>query len=356
LKVLVVDDSAYQRLMLASALRMVPGVTSVDTAPSGEAALRSLVADRYDLMTLDLEMPGLDGFAVLRWVMENRPLPVLVVTSLSRDRVALSALELGAYDVLRKPAPSVAAKAGWKRDLARSVDEARLLALPALANRARKGDELPPAVREVAPARDRVASPFPSALVVAASTGGPAALRELFSSFPRRDIVVGVAQHLPAPFTRTLAARLASLTGWSAREAADGEPALPGTILVAPAGNHMEFVGDPGFPTVRVCRVRREDRWVPSANTLLSSAAALFGKEAVAVVLTGMGNDGSEGASRVAEAGGTVIAESAETAVIPGMPDAASRAVPGALRLPLGAIGRELERWFPLATLSRFHE
>ncbi len=355
MKVLVVDDSAYQRLILAAALRAVPLVTSVEVAPTGEAAIRRLLDDTWDLMTLDLEMPGIDGFAVLRWVMANRPLPVLVVTSLSRERVAMAALEAGAYEVLRKPAASVAARTDWKRHLALRVEEARQLQLDALTRRARHG-AVQLLARGVEPAAGTVSGGAAGLLAIAASTGGPAALRELFASFRRREVAVGVAQHLPAPFTRSLAARLASHTGWDAREAADGDRAVPGTILVAPAGHHMEFTGERGSPSVRVRRAGGDDRWVPSADALLSSAAALFQDGTVGVVLTGMGTDGTAGARAIAEAGGTVIAESPATAVISGMPESAARAASGAIVLPLGAIGRELDRRFPLATLSRFHE
>ena len=355
MKVLVVDDSAYQRLILAAALRLVSGVVAVETAPTGEAAIRRLLDEKYDLLTLDLEMPGIDGFAVLRWAMENRPLPVLVVTSLSQERIALAALEAGAYEVLRKPAASLAARSEWRRHLAVSVEEARHLRLGALTRRARHGEAGPAARKMDATAGTAQGGP-PGILAVAASTGGPAALRELFASFPRRDVAVGIAQHLPAPFTRTLAARLATHTGWDAREAVDGEEASPGTILVAPAGHHMAFTGERGSPRVRVRRAEEGDRWVPSADTLLRSAAELAGAGAVGVVLTGMGNDGAAGAKAISTAGGTVIAESPETAVISGMPESAAQAASGALVLPLGAIGRELDRRFPLATLSRFHE
>jgi two-component system chemotaxis response regulator CheB len=354
-KVLVVDDSAYQRLTLAAALRAVALVTSVEVAPTGEAAIRRLLSDSFDLMTLDLEMPGVDGFAVLRWTMENRPLPVLVVTSLSGEGVALSALEAGAYGVLRKSAASVAARSDWKRHLSERVEEARLLHLDALTRRARSGEARLHARGEAA-AAGKGPGGNPGVLAVAASTGGPAALRELFASFPRRELVVGVAQHLPAPFTRSLAARLASHTGWDAREAADGDRAVPGTILVAPAGHHMEFAGDRRSPVVKVRLAKGDGRWIPSADLLLSSAAALFAEDTVGVVLTGMGTDGAAGARAVAEAGGTVIVESPETAVISGMPESAAQAARSALVLPLGAISRELDRRFPLATLSRFHE
>jgi two-component system chemotaxis response regulator CheB len=168
--------------------------------------------------------------------------------------------------------------------------------------------------------------------------------------------VVGIVLHIPAPFTKSLAARLESSSGWRAREARDGEAAEDGTILVAPAGHHMEFVGRKGNTVVRIRGATSLDKWVPSADSLFSSAATVFGPELVAVVLTGMGNDGTIGATDVSAAGGCVIAESSETAVISGMPEATACAVPKTTRLPLGQIGAELSGHFPLATLTRFHE
>ena len=352
MRVLVVDDSAYQRLTLASAIRKVPSVSAVDSAASGEEAIRKLLKEPLDLLTLDLEMPGIDGLTVLRWVMENRPMPVLIVTSLSHDKAAMSALELGAYGVLQKPPPSGPRRTGWQPLLERSVEEAGHLRVGALATRARRA-RFPAAGAADVPA---IGSPLPGALAIAASTGGPPALRELFASFPRRALVVVVAQHMPVPFTRTLAAGLASSTGWEAREAVDGEEATPGTILVAPAAHHLELAREEGRVVVRVARAGPADRWVPSADRLLSSVASVYGAGTTAVVLTGMGSDGAEGSRRVDEAGGLVIAESRESAVVAGMPDAAGQAAPRARRIPLPAMAAALEKRFALATLPRFHE
>ena len=352
MKVLVVDDSAYQRLTLASAIRNAPAVTAVDSAKSGEEAIRKLLREPFDLLPLDLEMPGMDGLAVLRWVMENRPMPVLIVTSLSHDKAAMSALELGAYGVLQKPPPSGPRRSGWQPLLDRSLEEAGHLRVGALTTRAQRRRVLVAGTADLPAA----GSPLPGALAVAASTGGPPALRELFASFPRRALVVVVAQHMPAPFTRTLAAGLASSTGWEAREAVDGEEAEPGAILVAPAAHHLELAQKEGRVVARVSRAAPSDRWVPSADRLLSSVASVYGAAAAAVVLTGMGNDGAEGSRRIDGVGGLVIAESPESAVVAGMPDAAGHAAPRALRLPLPAIAMELERRFSLATLPRFHE
>lgn len=347
MRALVVDDSAVHRLTLAAALRELPSVTAVETAASGEEAVRLLSRGRYDLLSLDIQMPGMDGFAVLRWVMTNRPLPVLVVTGAQHGPTALAALELGAFEVLRKPSPRSGGLERWKSLLSRAVEAAGELRLDRLApGREAGAEDRAPA----APPPSGRAEPSCGVLVVASSTGGPAALRTVFSGLHPHPVPVLVAQHMPAPFTRSLAARLASVSGWDAREARDGDPLTAGTILVAPGGRHLVVGGGPGGAAARLVD-GGDARWCPSGDLLLTSAARAFGARAMAVVLTGMGSDGAEGARAVDEAGGVVIAESRETAVVAGMPEAAARAAPGALRLPLWAIADALSRRLALATL-----
>lgn len=346
MRALVVDDSAFQRLTLASALRELPSVDSVTTAASGEEAIRLLSESRFDLLSLDVQMPGIDGFTVLRWVMAHRPLPVLVVSGAQHGPTAVAALELGAFEVLRKPSPRPGGLESWKGQLARAVETARELRV----------DRLRPERTESSAAADESAlfavSPAASGvLVVAASTGGPAALRELLTRFSPRPIPVVVAQHMPAPFTRSLAERLGATSGWDAAEARDGEALAPGRLLVAPGGRHLSLAREGERVVARLSSPGGESRWCPSADLLLSTAARAFGPRTAAVVLTGMGTDGAEGARAVEREGGLVVAEGRETAVVAGMPDAVGRAVASALRLPLPAIADALSRRFPLATL-----
>lgn len=347
MRALVVDDSAVHRLTLAAALRELPTVSAVETASSGEEAIRLLARERFDLLSLDIQMPGIDGFAVLRWVMANHPLPVLVVSGAQHGPTALAALELGAFEVLRKPSPRSGGLETWKKMLARAVEAAGEIRVEKLGTRPEGGRG--PGDAAGAFAIDP-SERLPGVLAVASSTGGPAALRTLFGGLARRPVPVLVAQHMPPPFTRSLAARLAAVSGWDAREARDGEPLEPGTILVAPGGRHLAIQGDADRPVARLLE-GGEARWCPSCDLLLASAARVFGARAVAVVLTGMGTDGADGARAVAASGGFVVAESRDTAVVAGMPDAAARAVPSALRLPLHAIADSLSRRFALATL-----
>lgn len=361
MRVLVVDDSATHRLLLASALRDRPETREVETAASGEEALRRLVATTFDLVCLDIEMPGMDGFAVLRWIMARRPIPVLVVSDRRHDRTALTALELGAFEVLGKPSPRAGSLVEWKKQLADIVREVSSIRVDVLAGRARAAEEAQTRTGRIrrikaagaeataagaTPAAARaVELPPPAgrpALVVASSTGGPPALRDLFAALPPRPVIAAVAQHMPSPFTRSLAARLARVTGWDAREAQGGEEAVPGILWIAPGGRHLRFVRADDRIVTHISADDEGAPWCPSADFLFESAAALWGRQVVAVVLTGMGDDGAAGARAVARAGGTVLCESRDTAVIPGMPDAAARAVPSARRLRVEDMGSGL--------------
>jgi two-component system chemotaxis response regulator CheB len=348
-RVLVVDDTASHRLTVANALREIPGVVEVDTASSGEEALGAVIKKPYDLVTLDVEMPGMDGYAVLRWLMANRPRPVLIISDRRHDRSALGALELGAFEVLGKPSSRSGGLTEWKRLLHEAVVEAAQLRVDLLAERARHAEEDPAHAHRRRPTPGALRSPSasgpPTALVVAASTGGPPALREIFSSLLERSAMVAVAQHMPASFTRSLASRLKAETGWDTHEASEGTAARGGSVYIAPGGRHLTLRRtEAGKVVFAVTPPTSPQAWCPSADLLFASAASLYGPRLVAVVLTGMGDDGAAGVRAVANAGGTVICEGAETAVVPGMPEAAARAVPGAIRLPLPQIGPEIDR------------
>ena len=346
MRVLVVEDSAYQRLRIVEALRAAAGVTEVEAVGTGEEGIRRLLTHGYDLVTLDLGLPGMDGHAVLRWIMANRPLPVVVISADREERSALMALEAGALDVLAKARAQPESLARWRKALADVVEGARLLSMESLLRRSAGRASGPPSGGAI-PAPTRVPALFPGrppGRVVAASTGGPPALRELFLSLPPQHAVVGVAQHMPAPFTRSLAQRLASGTSWDVREAVGGAEATPGVVWIAPGGGHLEFVRNGDRLVMNVEPQGPPPRWCPSADLLFASAASAFGQRLVGVVLTGMGDDGAEGSRAIAAAGGAVLCESRETAVIPGMPDAAARAVPGARRAPLQRLGLEIER------------
>ncbi len=346
MRVLVVEDSAYQRLRIVEALRGVAGVSDVEAVGTGEEAIRRLLTHGFGLVTLDLGLPGMGGHAVLRWIMANRPLPVVVISSDREERNALAALEAGALDVLGKAGAQPESLARWRKRLADVVEGARSLSMESLLRRsAARASGLPASSSVPRPARLLPAEGEPAGLVVAASTGGPPALRELFLGLSPRIAVVAVAQHMPAPFTKSLAQRLSSGTPWDVREAVSGAEAIPGVVWIAPGGGHLEFVRHKSDRLVlNVAPHGPSMKWCPSADVLFDSAASVFGARLVGVVLTGMGDDGAEGSRAIAAVGGSVFCESRESAVICGMPDAAARAVPEALRFALLRLPAEIER------------
>jgi len=344
IRVLVVDDSAYMRRRITRMLDDSPLVQVIDTARDGEDALRKTLELRPDLITLDLEMPRMDGFTFLRFVMSRQPTPVLVVSGHANDHEVFRALELGAADFIAKPEGSPLDLEQIQQELLRKVHAVRELRVERLRGRDGGGVPVaPPALRpvpapvEAPPSLGQSEAPM---VVIGSSTGGPSALLQIFGSLiepPPRAFVV--AQHMPAGFTRGFAERLDRLTTLRTREARDGDVPLPGTVLIAPGAAHLELVRDRDRIVVRVTPRAQQDRYAPSVDRLFRSAAKVCGPDLLALVLTGMGDDGREGVQAVKRAGGRVIAESEDTAVVFGMPKQAIRTGVVDAVLPLDAIG-----------------
>jgi two-component system, chemotaxis family, protein-glutamate methylesterase/glutaminase len=355
LRLLIVDDSAYNRRLLQGLFVNRPEVEVVGVAGDGEEALRLVNALEPDAMTLDLEMPKMDGFTLLRIVLARRQIPIIVVSSYAQNENVFRALELGAVDFVTKASSTIDANAEeLKQEIVTKVLAVRSAKLRPDAGRI--SQRKLPDVESSGSIPSLVPSPSGVAprkvIVIASSTGGPAALLELVaavpSGYPHSFLV---AQHMPEKFTRTFAERLGKRGLLQGAEAMDGEPLSAGTVRVCPGGYVMEIEkGIPGIPgprgaaKLRVQRPHAEDRYVPSGDRLFLSAARTFGRHAVAVVLTGMGDDGLAGARLVRAAGGTVIAEAEETAVVFGMPGAIVRAGLATETLPIGDLAQYLAK------------
>lgn len=340
MKVLIVDDSATSRAALVRIVAASGRAQVVGEAVNGEDALREVERLRPDAVILDLEMPRMDGFTFLRLQMSRRPVPVIVVSANSQKADVFKALELGALDFVAKPErgglEGLAGELGEKCELVRALRIENL--------EPRWFVEREPVAAEASIEARRVA-------VIAASTGGPQAIHRLLEQLPG-DLPLGilVAQHMPERFTRAFAERLGRTSRFAAREAEGGEVVAAGRVLVAPGGRNLEVARDEaGVLRARVTDAAPagtgEPRYAPSGDALLASAARELGPRACGVVLTGMGRDGREGARALREAGGLVLAEAAESAVVFGMPEAAIGA--GAVHevLPLDAIARRLVRF-----------
>ena len=368
IRVMVVDDSAVVRGLLTRWLDDEDGVAVVASLRTGREAIDQLERTRPDVVLLDIEMPVLDGLSALPLLLDRDPdLVVIMASTLTRPsaEASLKALSLGAADYISKPQSShgVAASVEFRRDLIDQVRELgarrhRLSARRHGAGAARLGrPESGPrrlvTAAAAAPATTAIRlRPFgrtvPQVLLIGASTGGPQALdammAELCGVVDRAAVLI--TQHMPPTFTAILAEHLARAGGRPAHEAVDREPVAPGCIYVAPGGRHMRVErGNHGpvialndGPLVNFCR--------PSVDPLFSSAAGIWGPAALALILTGMGSDGTHGAADIVAAGGSVIAQDEATSIVWGMPGAAAHAGVCSAVLPLDHIASRIERLF----------
>ena len=340
IRLLVVDDSAYNRRNIAEIFQNVTEVEVVGKAADGEEALRLAAMLKPDVITLDLEMPRMDGFTFLRILMSRQPTPVIVVSSYSQKENVFKALELGALDFVTKPDRQIAPDmTELKEQILQKVLVVRSLrpqALVAPSSRRPQSvfppppsssSSLPTVARAVAEAEAAAIVPPKWLVAMGSSTGGPSALLEIFSRLPASSPVgVVVAQHMPDKFTRTFAERLDRRGPVRTSEAQDGDRIGALTGFVCPGRQCMDVVARGNDLSLKVGPPGPNDRYVPSVDRLMKSAAAAAGPRTIGVILTGMGDDGVEGARAIRDAGGTVIAESQETAVVFGMPGAAVRA------------------------------
>jgi len=315
IRVLVVDDSALVRRAVVRMVGGAPDIEVVGTAADGVEGLARARELRPDVVTLDIKMPRLGGLETLERLMAERPVPVLLMSSFTREgaEVTLRGLELGALDFVDKS--SAESFFGLAGELV-----AKIRALAGARVRPRPQPAREPAVRAGGTSPAEV-------VVIAASTGGPTALHVVFASLPAGfPAAVIVVQHIPPGFTKSLAERLDRTSAIPVNEAADGEGVRPGRALIAPAGVHTRLVRRGAAVYVVLDEEPKDALHRPSADVVMTSAAAAFGPRAVGVVLTGMGRDGTEGLRAIRAAGGLTLAESEETCVIYGMPKAAVEA------------------------------
>jgi two-component system chemotaxis response regulator CheB len=343
-KALVIDDSAYNRMLISKMLESDTGIEVVGTASDGVDGIAKTLRLQPDVITLDLEMPNMDGFTFLRWLMKERPTPVLILSSRSDSRSVFRALELGAVDFLAKPEARISKSLEGVRDeliskiqailnleMSKVASTMNLLLEKKVVPAARKEDD---AVLERSPIE---------VVAIASSTGGPPAIQAILTSLPPEfGASIVIAQHMPPGFTRSFAERLNKLSPLMVSEAAAGDRLQPGTALIAPGGSHLVVKRDREGIVVELIPRSPSDKYVPSADRMMISVAEACGQAALGVVLTGMGRDGVEGAVAIKKRRGQCLAESEESAVIFGMPQEAIRAGVVDKVLPLDMMAREI--------------
>lgn len=313
IRLLIVDDSAFMRQLLRDLLAGVPEIEVVDTAVNGEMAIAKIKQLRPDVVTMDVEMPVLDGLAALTRIMAECPVPVVMVSTLTHQGAdtAVKALEIGAVDCLGKPKGSLLSMntQDIKLELAQKI-------IAASQAKQRLGAPRWAPVRPVS--RPRLRRSRCRGVIIGTSTGGPRALQALLPGLPADfPVPVLVVQHMPPGFTASLARRLDDLCAVTVREAAEGDRAEPGTVLVAPGDYHLLLRRD---NTVTLSQDRPLWGVRPAVDMTLQSALPVWGRDTLGVILTGMGHDGSRGVAELKQAGGRCLAEAESTCTIYGMP------------------------------------
>ena len=319
-KVLVVDDSALVRNILSQGLAKEPEIEVVGTAADPYIARDKIAQLHPDVLTLDIEMPKMDGVEFLRWLMPRHPLPVVVVSALTQKGAVLTmeALEAGAVDVVLKPKLDIARGLNeMMSELREKVKNAAFANVQAYKRRKRMVVQQKQLnSRALAESTDKV-------IAIGASTGGTGAIRTILKSFPPNMPGVVVVQHMPQGFTKHFAENLNNVCGMEVREACNRDRVLPGHVLIAPGDLHMSVRRSGGMyrvvcePGEKVCGQR------PSVEVFFQSVAKYVGANAVGVILTGMGSDGAEGMLAMRKAGARTIAQDEATSVVYGMPKAA---------------------------------
>jgi two-component system chemotaxis response regulator CheB len=317
IRVLVVDDSALMRKLIPQILEADPSIEVVGTAMDGNFCLKKIEELRPNVVTLDLEMPGMNGIDTLKEIMRSHPLPVIVVSSHSTEgaSVTLKALGLGAFDFVAKPQDVSAHMAETATELIAKIHAAAdcKIVRPGMLRAAARPEKI------------SAAKTIPSKLVaIGISTGGPQALEYLLAQlppdFPGSIVVV---QHMPEGFTDMFARRLDELCSLSVKEAQSGDMLLAGRVLICPGSRHIKVKRLAMGDVVILNEDERVNGHRPSADVLFNSVAEEFGSLAIAVLMTGMGDDGAQGLGAVKKAGGMTIAQSEDSCVVFGMPKAA---------------------------------
>lgn len=337
-RVLIVDDSAYVRKVVRQMLARSPRIQVVGAAHDGAEALELAEQLRPDVITTDLVMPQMDGVTFVRAQMARRPLPILVVSVAgAHDDMALAALDAGAIDVVRKPTALASEQVFEISDELIAKLEAATLARPLASTIA------------AAPPEPALPAPRPTPgsfdiVTIGVSTGGPQALKQIIPRLPA-DFPVPIAMvlHMPLGFTELYARSLDQLSALRVIEASHDTPLRAGQVLLAPAGRHMRIErNDAGVLLAKLDTHPLDTPHRPAVDVLFQSVAQAFGQRALAIVMTGMGDDGRAGAAWVKAQGGTVWTEAAETCVIYGMPRAVAEAGLSDQTLPLGSIAQAL--------------
>ncbi|WP_182199175.1 protein-glutamate methylesterase/protein-glutamine glutaminase [Paraliobacillus salinarum] len=327
INVLVVDDSAFMRKMITDILQSHPRIHVVDTARNGKDALKKVQQFNPDVVTLDVEMPLMDGITALKQIMSEQPRPVVMLSSLTREGAdrTIESISLGAVDFIEKPSGSISLNIREKEDeIKAKVLQAVDANIPNLAETPKKEPTVPSFTQQV---RQSVRNTKPI-VGIGTSTGGPRALQQVLTRLPKEfPAPIVIVQHMPAGFTESLAKRLNNMSQIEVKEAENGEVLKNGTAYIAPGGYQMRVETNGGISKIRISKEDPRNGHQPSVDVLFESMASLHAYQVYAVIMTGMGHDGSNGLIRLKKkkANTIAISEAKETCVVYGMPQAAEK-------------------------------
>lgn len=326
IRVFIVDDSAVMRAMLSDQLGAAPGLSVAGVASNGREALTAIPAIRPDVVTLDLQMPGMDGLAVLDALIDREPIPVVMVSAQTRAgaAVTLDALDRGAADYVAKPEFGTTDSTSFINELVHKIRTAASMDIQKVVNRRRRRGAPTIAAPAPRPLVKQAAESFSAeyagrCVAIGISTGGPPALTRLLESLRPPMPPVVIVQHMPAQFTGPLAGRLDSISALSVREAAQGDVLQPNCVLIAPGGRHLELRGRESRTTVVLRDGPPVSSHKPSVDVMMTSAAKIFGPNCLGVIMTGMGRDGSDGCRAIRAAGGYVLGQDESSSDVYGM-------------------------------------
>ena len=335
IKVLIVDDSALIRQVLTAILDEDDNIEVVGTAVDPYAARDAIKQLRPDVLTLDVEMPKMDGLAFLRNLMRLHPMPVVMVSSLTEAgaHVTFEALELGAIDFVTKPKTDIANQLGqYADDLITKVKTAAMAQISARDSTTHQETRTPPRLVHTT---DRI-------IAIGASTGGTEAIKFVVETFPANAPATLITQHIPAGFSKAFVERLDGISTVNVKQAREGEPALPGHVYFPPGDQHLQLIRSGAKYLCKLDDSNPVNRHRPSVDVLFHSIAKAAGPNTSAALLTGMGNDGAHGLLAIHEAGGHTIAQDEASSIVWGMPKVATEIGAANQILPLSEIGHAL--------------
>lgn len=320
IRVLIVDDSALVRKLLRDVISEDPDMEVVGTASNGVEAIRAIAELEPDVVTMDINMPEMDGLTALEYIMHKHPLPVVMLSALAQKgaTATMKALELGAVDFIAKPSHYPSSVKEVRKEVALKVKTAAQARPYIMRARTRKRTKKRPAVARPTQAGEKL-------VIIGASAGGPKALAEIMPLFPAdAPAAIIIVQHMPGVFTRSFAGRLDSICSLQVKEAEGNESLQPGSVLVAPGGKDLIVTADKeGSGKVELIDSQNRLGASPRIDTTMITASEIYGTESIGVIMTGMGSDGANGMERIKKGKGDTIAQDEESCLVFGMPKVA---------------------------------